>query len=59
MLLLFVSFADNANKQLSDVLEATSQTYQFFKDREKQESLKEKLDEISTRLENIENKIGS
>lgn len=54
-----LSFADNASKQLSDVLEATSQIYQFFKDREKQESLKEKLDEISTRLENIENKIGS
>ena len=54
-----LKLTDNVSDKLSNVFELTSQARRFLKEREDQENLGERIDEINTRLESIENKIDN
>ena len=54
-----LKLTDNVSDKLSNVFELTSQARRFLKEREDQKNLGEKIDEINTRLESIENKIDN
>lgn len=54
-----LKLTDNVSDKLNNVFELTSQARQFLKEREDQKNLGEKIDEINTRLESIENKIDN